>query len=380
MFWLWRSLYESAAMFWEVLWTLVLGFGVSAIVQVYVSKEKMIQLMGKAGLREVAFATGFGAASSSCSYAAVATANTVFKKGAALVPTLAFMFASTNLVFELCAVLWRLMGWHFVLAEFVGAFVLIGIMWLLVALTKPKGLEESARTHQEDSSSMEDHSCHMEMDGMDDNCHKPMDTKQSKVRQVADAFAMDWLMLWKEIVIGFLIAGFLAVLVPNYVWQAMFLTHGSPPVVRLIENAIVGPIIAMLSFVCSVGNIPLAGILWSGGISFGGVISFIYADLIVIPIILIYAKYYGWKPAFYITGVLFVSMVVSGIVVDLLFTALNLAPTGPRPPSAASMASFAWNFDTYMDIAAIAVAGFLAIIHFRKRSEHDAMMFSGHQH
>jgi uncharacterized membrane protein YraQ (UPF0718 family) len=213
----------------------------------------------------------------------------------------------------------------------------------------------------------------------DDN-DMPMATKSNKLHEVADAFAMDWSMLWKEIAAGFLIAGFLANLVPNHVWQALFLTHGTSPAIRLLENAVVGPIIAMLSFVCSVGNIPLASILWSGGISFGGVISFIYADLIVIPIIMVYAKYYGLKPALYITGVLFISMVVSGIVVDLLFTLLNLAPTGPRPPSAISSSSFSWNYDTYLDIAAIAIAGFLAIAHFGKRPQRDPMMHAMHHH
>jgi uncharacterized membrane protein YraQ (UPF0718 family) len=360
MSWLWHSLYTSAAMFWEVLWALVLGFAISALVQVFVSKAQMTRLLGKTGLREVALATGFGAASSSCSYAAVATARTAFKKGAAPIPALAFMFASTNLVFELGAVLWLLMGWRFVLAEFVGAFVLIAVMWALMALTRPKGLEEEARTHKEADESA-GHGGHM-----DDESSMTMETPAGKVQQVADAFAMDWSMLWKEIMIGFLIAGFLSTLVPSHIWRALFLTHSGSPALRLVENAVVGPIIALLSFVCSVGNIPLASVLWSGGISFGGVISFIYADLIVVPLIVIYAKYYGWRPALYITGVMFVSMVTAGIIVDLLFTALHLVPTGPRPPSVASVARFAWNYDTYLDIAALAVAGFLAFTHINK--------------
>jgi uncharacterized membrane protein YraQ (UPF0718 family) len=360
MSWLWHSLYASGAMFWEVLWALVFGFAISAWMQVFVSKEQITQLMGKSGLREVAIATGLGAASSSCSYAAAAAAKTAFKKGAAPIPALAFMFASTNLVFELGAVLWVLMGWRFVLAELVGAFVLIAVMWALVALTKPKGLENEARAHEEAEESSEEHCAHM-----GDAGDVPMGTQTGRVQQVADAFAMDWSMLWKEIAIGFLIAGFLSTLVPSHIWRALFLTHSGSPMLRLVENAVVGPIIALLSFVCSVGNIPLASVLWSGGISFGGVISFIYADLIIVPLIVIYAKYYGWKPALYITGVMFVSMVTAGIVVDLLFTGLNLVPMGPRLPSAASMAHFAWNYDTYLDIVALAIAGFLAFVHLR---------------
>lgn len=349
MSWLSQSLYEAAAMFWEVLWALVLGFSLSAVLQVFVSKERMTREFGKTSLRSVALATLFGGASSSCSYAAVAAAGAAFKKGAALVPTLAFMFASTNLVLELGIVLWLLMGWRFVLAEFVGALVLIGVMWLLVRLTLPPGLEDEARAHEE---AEEGHHHHGGEDG-------------SNLTRVANAFAMDWSMLWKEMVIGFVIAGLLAVLVPNHIWRALFLTHSGSTPLRLVENAVVGPLIAVLSFVCSIGNIPLASILWSGGISFGGVVSFIYADLIIVPLILVYGKYYGRRAAIYITLVLFASMVIAGLVVDLLFGALHLIPTGPRPASALSQAHFAWNYTTWLDLVALAVAAFLTAVHFR---------------
>jgi uncharacterized membrane protein YraQ (UPF0718 family) len=356
--WLTRSLYESAAMFWEVLWALVLGFGISALLQVFVSKQRMTRALGRPGLRELALATALGAASSSCSYAAAAAAKTAFKKGAALAPTLAFMFASTNLVFELGIVLWILMGWRFVLAETVGAFILIGAMWLLVTLTLPPGLEDEARGHVE----ADEHAgC-----GHGEHDHGEHDgAAGGRLRAVADAFAMDWGMMWKEMATGFVIAGFLAVLVPSDGWRALFLTHGVSPALRLAENALVGPVIAALSFVCSVGNIPLASILWSGGISFGGVISFIYADLIVVPLIVIYVKYYGRRAAAYITLVLFVSMVIAGLTVDGLFSALHLIPMGPRPLNALASARFAWNYTTWLDIAALAVAVVLTIIHFR---------------
>ncbi len=196
---LWQSVYEAAAMFWEVLWALVLGFTLSGIFQVFVSKGQMQRAFGKPGLREVALATAFGAASSSCSYAAVATAKTAFKKGAALVPALAFMFASTNMVFELGLVLWLLMGWRFVLAEFIGAFVLIGVMWLIVRLTLPKGLEREAREHPEEGAGGHDHG------GMEEG-----ETWREKIRNpqtwvsAAHAFVMNWGMLWKEITMGFL--------------------------------------------------------------------------------------------------------------------------------------------------------------------------------
>jgi uncharacterized protein len=363
MNWLWQSLYAAAAMLWETLWALVLGFGLSAFVQVFFRKEQIAKHLGRSGLRELALATVLGAASSSCSYAATATAKTFFKKGAGLVPTLAFMFASTNLVLELGFILWILLGWTFLFAEVTGAFVLIAVMWLLVKLTLPKGLEEIARAHD----GGEVKSC--------GGCHEPemeleAEPFKQKIRRrenwarVADAFFMDVGMLWKEMLIGFLAAGFLMVLVPENWWGKLFITHETG-FVRLVENVVVGPLIGAASFACSCGNIPLASVLWSGGISFGGVISFIYADLIIIPLILIYQKYYGNKTALYITTVLFISMVSAGIIVDLLFAALRLIP-GVRPPSAIAQASFQWNYTTWLDFAAILSSGWFVWIHLRR--------------
>ncbi len=344
-------------MFWETLWALVLGFGLSAFLQVFFKKEQITKQFGRAGLREVALATFFGAVSSSCSYAATATAKTFFKKGAALVPTLAFMFASTNLVFELGFILWILLGWKFFLAEVVGAFVLIGVMWLLVKLTLPKNFEEQARAHvgKDEDSCCGSHGAAMEM---------PEESFRQKIgrpenwKMVADSFFMETLMLWKEIAIGFLAAGFLMVLVPESWWANLFISHGSGPV-RLVENAVVGPLIGVASFACSCGNIPLAGVLWSGGISFGGVISFIYADLIIVPLILIYRKYYGAKAALYITLILFASMVSAGIIVDLLFSSLGLVPNMHENKFGSQML-FQWNYSTWLDFAGIFLIAWFA--------------------
>ncbi len=352
----------GVAMLWETLWALVLGFSLSAFLQVFVRREEMTRQFGKATLRSIGVATFLGAVSSSCSYAAVAAARAGFKKGAALAPALAFMFASTNLVVELSAVLWVLMGGNFVVAEFVGAIVLIAVMWGLLALTLPKGLEDEARRHSGDH----DTCCHsMEHSGnVSEGFWNRIKRKESWVA-VGESFWMDVSMLWKEILGGFLIAGFLMVLVPMDWWQRLFIS-GGPPFLRLVENAVAGPLIAALSFVCSVGNIPLASWLWSSGISFGGVISFIYADLIVLPIILIYRKYYGAKAAAYIALLLFASMVISGIVVDLLFDALGLVPKGPRQASAMQTAHFQWNYTTWLDLAALAVM--VCWLYLRSRS------------
>jgi len=353
------ALWMAFAMFWETLWALVLGFGISAALQVYVSKERMTRALGRAGLREMLLATGFGAASSSCSYAAVAAGRSAFQKGAALVPALAFMFASTNLVGELAAMIWVLMGWEFVLAEVVGAFVLIGLMWLLASKILSRRLEEEARMHAENAVEMMGHCCGHEENDLE---------KTSRLSRMASAFVMDWQMIWKELVAGFLVAGFLSAVVPVSWWKALFVESG-PAWFRLIENAAVGPIIGMLSWVCSCANIPLASLLWSNGISFGGVISFIYADLLVIPLILIYRKYFGGHAALYIVLIFYVSIVAAGVTVDLIFAAAGLIPTGARMASAFEHVAFSWNYTTWLDFIAIAVAVWFWILKMgRKRS------------
>jgi uncharacterized membrane protein YraQ (UPF0718 family) len=353
--------YGSVIMLWETFWALTLGFGLSAVLQVFVPKENVQAHFGTASLKSVGLATFFGAASSSCSYAAAAASKTAFKKGADLVPTLAFMFASTNLVLELGIVLWILLGWHFVLAEFVGSFVLIGIMWLLVRLTLPKGLQQKAREALDKSEDGESDCCGHSHGHHDHRHHDQEAQAAGKWVAIGDAFLMDVSMMWKEIVIGFLIAGFLMAAIPMEWWQILFLPNLPWPV-QLVENAVVGVLIAVVSFVCSVGNLPLASLLWSGGISFGGVISFIYADLIIVPLLVMYRKYYGLKAAAYISVVLFVSMVLAGIVVDLLFTLLDLVPKGIRPPSLMQTTQFAWNYTTWLDLVALVAIGFLFVV------------------
>jgi uncharacterized membrane protein YraQ (UPF0718 family) len=369
---LWMGLYHGFAMFWETLWALVLGFGISAALQVFVSREKMTRLFGQTNFKTMLLATGLGAASSSCSYAAVAAGRSAFQRGAALTVALAFMFASTNLVVELGAVLWLLMGWHFVLAEIIGAFVLIGLMWLFVSIFFPKNLEQEARDHAENVTEGcgHDHppSRGSGVAGPSSHHSGATGAVAGKWTRLANAFWMDWRMLWKEIIGGFLIAGFLAALVPADWWKAFFLNSG-PDWLRLIENAAVGPIVAVASFVCSVGNIPLASLLWANGISFGGVISFIYGDLIVIPIIFIYRKYFGGRAALYISIILYLSMVVAGVIVDLVFNALGLIPHGARPESAIEHATFNWNYTAWLDFGALIIAGWLLILMFRNPRE-----------
>ncbi len=306
-------------MAWEVWWALVLGFAISGIVQAWVPRERIQNALGGSGLKPVALATGLGAASSSCSYAAIAIAKSLFQKGASAASALAFQFASTNLVFELGIVLWVLIGWQFTLAEFVGGLVLIVVMTVLLRLFVSRRLEQQAREHAQAADAGHQH--HAAGESM------TIGQRLSSVAawsDVAHNFRNDWQMLWKEITIGFLLAGFVGQL-PNSFFNSLFVSH-APAGVKLIESAIVGPVIAILSFVCSVGNVPLAAVLWSGGISFAGVIAFIFADLIVLPIVAIYRKYYGTAYALRIVALMFVTMVIAALIVDGLFSGVGLIP------------------------------------------------------
>lgn len=321
---LWMGLKDAFLMAYEVWWALVFGFAISAIVQAWVPRERIQAALSGEGIRPIAKATGLGAASSSCSYAAIAIAKSLFQKGASASSALAFQFASTNLVWELGLVLWVLIGWQFALAEYVGGIVMIALMALALRLFVSRGLEEEARGVAQGADAGHQH----QMVGEQLSWRARL-TSASAWSDVAHNFRGDWRMLWKEICIGFLLAGFVAQLGDSF-FNALFITD-APAGVKTIENVIVGPIIAILSFVCSVGNVPLAAVLWSGGISFAGVMAFIFADLIVLPIIAIYRKYYGSKFAMRIVALMFVTMVIAGLIVDGLFGLSGLIPTGPRP-------------------------------------------------
>jgi uncharacterized membrane protein YraQ (UPF0718 family) len=354
-----QALLLAAGMMWQVMWSLILGFTLSGLVQTLVSKERMQALLGRDGIREIAIATGFGAASSSCSYAAAAMSKTLFKKGAALVPSLAFLFSSTNLVIELGIILWLLMGWQFTVAEWLGGLVLIAIMTVLVRLTYPKALVEEARRRVDETGGHDHGSSEVESGPLLERLRNPA----TRVA-VAQNAMMDFSMLWKDLLLGFLIAGILGVVIPNAAWHALFLQGGSPGV-QLVENALIGPVIAIVSFVCSIGNVPLAAILWASGISFGGVLAFLYADLIVLPLLDIYRKYYGLRMALYIFGVFFVTMVVSAIVMDGVFSALHLVPK-PNLNVFHDLTMFSFNYTFWLNL----IFGALALYLWRLDASH----------
>lgn len=346
-----HGLLSAAGMAWKTGWSLVLGFAISAVLQAVVSATALRDRLGSNGAKPVATATLAGAASSSCSYASAAIMRTLFRKGAALGPSLAFLVASTNLVLELGIILWLLLGWRFMVAEWVGGVVMIAALVPLSRLFVSRGAIDAARHH-----SSEDGHDHGEAT-LEGRTWRDRLRDPNAVRVIAGAFSMDWRMLWKDLAIGFLMAGMLSALVPPRFWQALFLSD-LPPSAGLVASALIGPVVAMLSFVCSIGNVPLAATLWGGGVGFAGVIAFLYADLIVLPLIDAYRRAFGWRMALIMAAMLYASMVVAALVVGGGFELAGLAPATHSGRQAASPA-FAFDYTFYLNVAAAALAAWL---------------------
>lgn len=309
---------------WEIFWVLVLGLGLSAIIQAVVPKSMISKLLPDVSLTSLLIACGLGTASSSCSYAAVALTRSLIRKGANFIAAMAFQLASTNLVIELSVLIIILLGWQFALAEFVGGFVLVAIMAILFRKFVSDQLikEATLKADRNVMGKMEGHAL-MDMSITDGPLFKKIFSSKG-VTAISHNFIMEWAAIWKDILIGLIIAGALAAWVPQNVWNAFFLQNH--PILTKFWGPLIGPLIAMLSFVCSVGNIPLAAVLWNGGISFGGVISFIFADLIVLPILHIYWKYYGTKMMTAIFIIYYIAMVLASIIIEYLFQLFDLIP------------------------------------------------------
>jgi uncharacterized membrane protein YraQ (UPF0718 family) len=356
-----HALWMAFAMLWEILWPLILGFGLSAVVQAVVSKSEMTRLLPDDSPKSLAIACGLGAASSSCSYAAVALARSIFRKGANFTAAMAFQLASTNLVAELTIIIIVLMGWQFAAAEFLGGPLMVVLMALLFRRFLSRKLITDARAQAERGlkGKMENHA-EMDMSVTEGPLWQRITSKDG-FTATSHYFVMDLAAVWKDIAVGLLIAGALAAWVPADFWNSFFLV--SHPIAAKIWGPIIGPIVAVVSFVCSVGNVPLAAVLWNGGISFGGVIAFIYADLLVLPIIDIYRKYYGWKVTGLIVGVFYVAMVIAALLVELLFEALRLIPSH-RAAQIVEM-SISFNYTTVLNIIFLAIAALLLVRFFR---------------
>jgi uncharacterized protein len=344
-------------MFWAVLWPLALGFLLSACVETFVSKQAIARLLGRDGARSASLATVFGAASSSCSYAAVAIARTLFRKGSTLPNAIIFEFASTNLVFELGLALLILLGWQFVAAEFAGGLIMVVLLALVFRVTLTRRLTDGARLQADRGilGKMEGHAA-MDMSVTDGPLLQRIVSPKA-LTSVSHYFFMNVYGLWWDLLLGFLIAGAIGAWVPTEVWSHLFFSgHGFVPA---LSSALIGPLIALLSYVCSVGNVPLAAVLWRNGIGFGGAIAFIFGDLIILPILNIYRKYYGGRVAVYLFAVSYLTMVAAGLGVGALFSALGWVPSERNVTAFTTAVS--WDPTTYLNIVMLAVIALLAL-------------------
>ena len=348
----------AGSMTWEILWALILGFALSAVVQAVVRRSTIVRLLGDDRPRTLVLAAGLGAASSSCSYAAVALARSLFRKGADFTAAMAFQFASTNLVVELGIIMALLLGWQFTLAEFVGGPIMIVALAVLFRLFLRRRLLDAAHAQAEKglAGSMEGHAA-MDMSVQRDGSPARRLLSAEAFTSVSHVFVMEWAAIWKDLVGGLLIAGAIGAWVPDTLWQQLFLTDD--PTAAAIWGPLVGPLVAAISFVCSIGNVPLAVVLWTGGISFGGVVAFIFADLIILPILNIYRRYYGTDTALFLAGTFYATAALAGYAVELIFGGLGLIPdrAGAHLPDE----GITWNYTTWLNIAFLALAAVLVV-------------------
>jgi uncharacterized membrane protein YraQ (UPF0718 family) len=354
----WRALSFTIGMTWEILWALVLGFLLSAIVQALVAKERVERMLPDDSPRSLATATALGIASSSCSYASVALARTLFRKGADFTAAIVFELASTNLVVELGIVMALVLGWEFTLGEFVGGPLMVVLLAFLFRALLTRGLVEEARVEVRRGrlGAMEGHA-EMDMSVSDGGSWWRRLRSPAGFTATSHVYVMEWAAILRDIVIGLVAAGALSAWVPDSWWRALFLTNH--PTWAHVWGPIVGPAVAVLSFVCSIGNVPLAAVLWNGGISFGGVIAFVFADLIILPILDIYRRYYGLRVAAFLFATLTASMVVAGLAVGFLFDAVGLVPKGRHAKVEDVSAAFTLGPTTWLNVGALAVSAVL---------------------
>ena len=369
-----HALAEAGSMTWQITWSLILGFTLSAVVQAVVRRQTVIRLLGDDRPKTLAVAAGLGAASSSCSYAAVALARSLFRRGANFVAAMAFEIASTNLVIELGIILALLLSWQFTLGEFVGGPIMIVLMAVAFRLFVRQRLIAAAREQADKglAGSMEGHAA-MDMSIQARGSFGRRLLSRDGYTSVSHIFVMEWAAVIRDIAVGLLIAGAVAAWVPNSFWQHLFLT--GHPLAAKLWGPVIGPVISMLSFVCSIGNVPLAAVLWNGGISFGGVISFIFADLIIIPILVIYRKYYGTKMMLAILGIFYVTMVLGGYIIEFLFGGLGLIPA--ERTAKVAEAGIQWNYTTVLNIIFLLLAAALLVRFFRSGGAAMLKMMGG---
>lgn len=342
----------SVGLFWTAFWAFGLGYLTSSLIQVFVTRERMRRSMGEAGPKSVALGTFFGFISSSCSFAALSTTRALFAKGAGLVPALAFMLASTNLVVELGIVIAIFLGWQFVVGEYVGGALLILLMWPVVRLTLPSSWERAAR----DRASVDTE------DGEEEEPHESLGARlrsRDAWREVAETYVGEWLMVWKDVTVGFTVAGVIAAFVPATFFEALFVgaaAEGPASFGMVLVQALVGPVAAFFTFIGSMGNIPLAAVLFGNGVSFAGVMAFIFSDLVVFPVLRIQAKYYGWRMALYITGVLLAVLVASSLLLHYGFAFAGALPDPSGMAEVTERDFFRVDYGSFLNLAFVALS------------------------
>lgn len=334
----------TLGLFWMAFWAFGLGYLISSMIQVFVTRERMQRTMGEAGSKSVALATFFGFISSSCSFAALATTRSLFTKGAGLIPALAFLLASTNLVVELGIIIAIFLSWHFVVGEYLGGILLILFMWLVVKLTGPKKMIEKAREHARQEAE--------EADEKEVPDWRQLIRSKEGWSKVAGRYVMEWMMVWKDVTIGFTVAGIIAAFVPKSFFQTLFVGSGSenPAFWQILVQTLVGPLAAFFTFIGSMGNIPLAAVLFGNGVAFAGIMAFIFSDLVVFPVLRIQAKYYGWKMALYILGVFLLVLVSTSLVMHYGFALTGLIPDSSSAKSVTDRQFFAIDYTFFLNI------------------------------
>ena len=369
-----RAVETAGSMTWQITWSLIFGFTLSAVIQAVVRRETITRLLGDDRPVTLARATGLGAASSSCSYAAVALARSLFRKGASFTAAMVFEIASTNLVIELGIILALLIGWQFTLGEFVGGPIMIVLLAVAFRLFVRQRLIDAAREQADRglAGSMEGHAA-MDMSIQGNGSFARRLFSRDAATSISHIFVMEWAAVLRDVIIGLLIAGAVGAWVPESFWQQLFLVDH--PTLAKIWGPLLGPIIAVLSFVCSIGNVPLAGVLWNGGISFGGVISFIFADLIIIPILIIYRKYYGTKMMLVLLAIFYGTMVIGGYIVEFLFGGLGLVPN--ERDANVTEQGITWNYTTFLNIIFLTLAVLLVVRFFRTGGRPMLSMMGG---
>lgn len=363
-----EAAYTTTGFFWMALWAFILGYIISSMIQIFVTEKRMQKTMGKNETKSVLLGTFFGFISSSCSFAALASAKSLFKKGASFVSSIAFLLASTNLVIELGIIISIFLGWQFVVGEYVGGILLIGICWVLIRIINPKKLIEKARNN---------------LEGQEDNEVNDSKDWKKQIRQenswarVAKKYKMEWQMVWKDVTVGFTIAGIVAAFVPDSFFETLFINSGegqtSFTFFEILEHIVVGPVAAFLTFIGSMGNIPLAALLFGKGVSFAGVMAFIFSDLVVFPVLRINAKYYGWKMSLFILFLLFTALICTSLALHYSFDLLNILPD-PSQVQIQDKEHFKIDYTFYLNIAFLAISGYLIYLGFYKKKDVEHSM------